>query len=112
MEKFIKCPGLLKNSLIDKKSINTFVLSKNICGFKTPDKITVAKWKDDLTITMTLTAEEMILEFWISGKRVKAKRWTNKEDIGVLAASINFYELEDYISIEANYDTDLKQFDF
>jgi hypothetical protein len=112
MEKFIKCPGLLKYSLIDHKSPNTFILSKNVCGFKLSDKIIVAKWKDDLTITMTMTREEMVLEFWISGKRVKAKRWSNKEELGVLSASINFYELEDHISIEANYDTELKQFDF
>lgn len=115
MDKFIKCPGMLKESLINGIDKNAYKLENNVYAFSEKDKIVIVKWKDDLTITMSFTTE-ILLELWKSGKRIKAKRWSGDKaeigEFGLLSACINFYGIEDYISIESNDEPDLEQFIF
>lgn len=115
MDKFIKCPGMLKYSLIEKFHKNAYKIDNNIYAFFIKDAITIAKWKDDLTITMSANKNDIFLELWKSGKRIKAKRWSGsqiEEEFGLLSSCIHFYELEDYIYIESQEDADLKEFIF
>jgi hypothetical protein len=111
IENFIKCPGILKKAMV-KKMENVYRLERKFCAFFREDKIYLVKWKNDLTITMTQTNISILLELWKSGKRIKGKRWSNENMMGLFVACMNFYEIEEYIEYESENDSELKDFLF
>jgi len=119
VEKFIKCPSILKKSIV-KKYNNTFKIDKRFWAFfiehinnKVKQEIIVLiKWSKDLTISMTQTKTSILLELWRSGKRVKGKKWNRERECGLFTACVNFYEIEDYLEIESRTDKDLIDFIF
>lgn len=115
VEKFIKCPGLLKKSIVKKYS-NVFRIGKRFWAFfvkiKNNDIIVLVKWSKDLTISMVQTERSILLELWRSGKRVKGKKWSREKECGLFTACMNFYEIEDYLQIESRSDEDLADFLF
>lgn len=115
VEKFIRCPGILKNSIV-KNYENASVIEPNFCAFSIQDdnepKIILIKWKDDLTISMKQTGRSILLELWKSGKRVQGKKWNKEVSFGIFTACMNFYEIEDHLQIESNSDPNLQEFLF
>jgi len=111
VEKFIKCPSLLKKMTI-KKYNNTHEITKKCWAFIEDNKIVIVKWKNDVTITMTQTERSILLELWKSGKRIKGKKWNREKEIGLFSACLNFYECEEYLETESSSDKDLSDFVF
>lgn len=115
VEKFIRCPGILKKSIV-KKYDNIIVVNKKFCAFfitdNKEDLIVLIKWSNDLTISMKQTSRSILLELWRSGKRVQGKKWNKEVECGLFTACMNFYEIEDYLQIESRTDDDLKDFLF
>lgn len=111
VEKFIKCPGILKKSIIVKYQ-NVYKVDRKFWAFFIQQDIVLIKWRKDLTITMKQTERSILLELWRSGKRVKGKKWNRERECGLLSACINFYEIEDYLQIESRDDNDLLDFLF
>jgi hypothetical protein len=115
VEKFIKCPGLLKNTIV-KKYNNTFKIRKRFYAFfidfKNENVIVLVKWSNDKTISMIQTERSILLELWRSGKRVKGRKWSREKECGLFTACMNFYDIEDYLEIESHTDKDLLSFLF
>jgi len=112
IDKFIKCPGLLKKNVI-KKIPNVYRVDKRFWAFFVENNVIVLiKWLDDMTVSMIQKERSILLELWRSGKRVKGKKWNREMESGLFVACMNFYEIEDYLKLESTKDKDLLDFLF
>lgn len=90
MQRFINCPGLLKDEMI-KTFRNAVKIEDRYYAIVDTTDTTLLQWRDEKTIVFIANKDKWSLQFWEKGKRIQQYTHEYNDGLGILTVCLEYY---------------------